>query len=101
VGFAGIARGGTMARMIRDNHVPSETVIPGFRDMEKKDVKAVARLLRAYLLRMDMTPLLKNKEIEHLLIGGRGKVIGNERVGQVVWTYVVEVKISSFFRLSF
>lgn len=80
-----------MARLINDCRVPAETKLPGLREMEKRDVKAVARLLRAYLARMDMAPLLKNKEVEHALLGGRGKDVNGKRVGQVVSAYVVEV----------
>lgn len=71
-------------------------MVPGLREMEKRDLKQVSRLLRAYLARMDMAPLLSNKDIEHAMFAGRGKDVGGKREGQVTWAYVVEVR--SLFR---
>lgn len=81
-----------MARMIRQYKLPEETTIVGLREVEKRDLKQVGRLLRAYLARMDMAPLLSNKDIEHALFSGRGKDVGGKRVGQVTWSYVIEVR---------
>lgn len=79
-----------MARMLRKYSLPETTSIPGLREMEKRDLKQVGRLLRAYLARMDMAPLLSNKEVEHALVTGRGRDVDGKRVGQVTWAYVVE-----------
>jgi glycylpeptide N-tetradecanoyltransferase len=91
-GFSAIPRHLTMARMIRQYKLPEETTIVGLREVEKRDLKQVGRLLRAYLARMDMAPLLSNKDIEHALFSGRGKDVGGKRVGQVTWSYVIEVR---------
>lgn len=80
-----------MARMIRAFKLPEATTLPGLRELQKKDLKQVSGLLRAFLARMDLAPVLRNKDIEWALWGGRGKDVGGKRVGQVVWCYVVEV----------
>ncbi|KAI5479326.1 glycylpeptide N-tetradecanoyltransferase [Pseudohyphozyma bogoriensis] len=89
-GFTSIPRNSTMARMMRHYKVPETTTIPGLREIEKKDLKAVGRLLRAFLARMDLAPLLSNKDVEYALWNGRGKDVNGKRVEQVTWTYVVE-----------
>ena len=66
------------------------------REIEKKDLKAVGRLLRAFLARMDLAPLLSNKDVEYALWNGRGKDVNGKRVEQVTWTYVVEVRRHPF-----
>lgn len=80
-----------MARMTRYYKLAEEPVLPGLREMEKRDLKQVGRLLRAFLARMDMAPLMSNKDAEHFLYAGRGVDVGGKRVGQITWTYVVEV----------
>lgn len=85
-----------MARMIRLYKLPEQTVLPGVREAEKRDLKQIGRLLRAYLARMDMAPLVSNKEVEHALFAGRGKDVDGKRVGQVTWCYVVEVRFQFF-----
>ena len=87
-----------MPRLTRMYKVAEATVLPGIREMERKDLKAVGRLLRAFLARMDMAPLLSQKDVEHTLFAGSGKDVGGKRVGQVVWTYVVEVRNSHLTR---
>lgn len=91
VGFSSLPQGQTMARIVRKFKVAEQTTVPGLREMEKKDLKQVGRLLRAFLARMDMAPLLSGKDVEHTLFAGRGKTVEGKRVGQVTWTYVVEV----------
>ncbi|BGP13671.1 hypothetical protein JCM10213_002239 [Rhodosporidiobolus nylandii] len=91
LGFSAVPRNSTVARMATFYRVPGETTIPGLREMEKRDLKQASRLLRAYLARFDMAPLMSNKEVEHMLLAGRGKEgLDGKRTGQVVWTYVVE-----------
>ncbi|GAA5990097.1 hypothetical protein JCM11641_007066 [Rhodosporidiobolus odoratus] len=92
LGFSAVPRNYTVARMSAYYKVGNETITPGLREIERKDLKACARLLRAYLARFDMAPLLSNKEVEHALWAGRGRDVkgSKEREGQVVWTYVVE-----------
>lgn len=100
-GFSAIPRNSTMARMIRAFKLPEATTLPGLRELQKKDLKQVSGLLRAFLARMDLAPVLRNKDIEWALWGGRGKDVGGKRVGQVVWCYVVEdpstQRITDFF----
>lgn len=91
LGFSAVPRNSTIARMSTYYRVPTETTIPGLREIEKRDLKQASRLLRAYLARFDCAPMLSNKEVEHALWSGRGKDEGGKRKGQVVWTYVVEV----------
>ncbi|GJN88755.1 hypothetical protein Rhopal_001723-T1 [Rhodotorula paludigena] len=90
VGFSAVPRNSTVARMAAHYRVPTETSIPGLRELEKRDLKQASRLLRAYCARFDVAPLLSNKEIEHALWAGRGKDVGGKREGQVTWAYVVE-----------
>ncbi|KAK4048716.1 glycylpeptide N-tetradecanoyltransferase [Microbotryomycetes sp. JL221] len=89
-GFSAIPRNSSVARMINHYKLPDETKIAGLREIRKGDLKQAGRLLRAYLARFDMAPLLNNKDVEHALWAGRGKDVEGKRVGQVVWTYVVE-----------
>ncbi|GAA6004791.1 hypothetical protein JCM10207_001015 [Rhodosporidiobolus poonsookiae] len=90
VGFSAVPRNSTVARMSMHYKVPTETALPGLREIEKRDLKQASGLLRAYLARYDMAPLMSNKEVEHALFAGRGKDVDGKREGQVVWTYVVE-----------
>ncbi|KAK4053683.1 glycylpeptide N-tetradecanoyltransferase [Microbotryomycetes sp. JL201] len=89
-GFSAIPRNSSVARMISHYKLPDQVKIPGLREIRKGDLKQAGRLLRAYLARFDMAPLLTNKDVEHALWAGRGKEVDGKRVGQVVWTYVVE-----------
>lgn len=91
LGFSAVPRNSTVARMATYYRVGSDTAIPGLRELEKRDLKQASRLLRAYLARFDMAPMLSNKDVEHALLAGRGKDVNGKREGQVTWTYVVEV----------
>ncbi|BGO97503.1 Glycylpeptide N-tetradecanoyltransferase [Rhodotorula toruloides] len=90
LGFSAVPRNSTVARMATYYRVGGETAIPGLRELEKRDLKQASRLLRAYLARFDMAPMLSNKDVEHALLTGRGKDVNGKREGQVTWTYVVE-----------
>lgn len=90
LGFSAVPRNSTVARMSTYYRVPTETSIPGLRELEKRDLKQASRLLRAYMARFDMAPLLSNKDIEHALWTGRGKDVNGKRENQVTWAYVVE-----------
>ncbi|GAA5822610.1 hypothetical protein JCM11251_004315 [Rhodosporidiobolus azoricus] len=90
LGFSAVPRNSTVARMATYYRVPGETTIPGLREIEKRDLKQASRLIRAYLARFDMAPLMSNKEVEHQLFSGKGKDVDGKREGQVTWTYVVE-----------
>ncbi|BGP45991.1 glycylpeptide N-tetradecanoyltransferase [Rhodotorula kratochvilovae] len=90
LGFSAVPRNSTVARMVSQYRVPSETSIPGLRELEKRDLKQASRLLRAYSARFDVAPMLSNKDVEHALWNGRGKDVNGKREGQVTWSYVVE-----------
>jgi len=92
--------------MIRLFKVPVLTHLgSSLREMEEKDVPAVAALHTRYMQRFDMAPAMSLDEVRHQLLSGKG--IGEKdkensrREGQVVWTYVVEHpethKITDFF----
>jgi glycylpeptide N-tetradecanoyltransferase len=85
--------------MIRLNAVPNTLAIPGIREMEEKDVLAVAHLFTRFIKRFTMHPIFDVDEIKHQFSSGMGKGnIGDggpgRRQGQVTWTYVVEVSLS-------
>lgn len=97
LGFSAVPRNSTVARMSTYYRVPTETSLPGLRELEKRDLKQASRLLRAYMARFDMAPLLSNKDIEHALWTGRGKDVNGKRENQVTWAYVVEVSLYAHF----
>lgn len=96
LGFSAVPRNSTVARMSTFYRVATETALPGLRELEKRDLKQASRLVRAYMARFDMAPLLSNKDIEHALWTGRGKDVNGKREGQVTWAYVVEVRFSLY-----
>ena len=95
----------TLARMIKHYKVPSELRLfsKGLREMEDKDVEAVHELFGKYMGRFDMVPDMSVEEVRHQFISGRG--VGevdkdtNRRDKQVVWTYVVEVRLLRYLPL--
>jgi glycylpeptide N-tetradecanoyltransferase len=103
VKFTYVPRDMTIARMVRQAKVPSIPTLArsGLREMEEKDVSAVSELFRRYMERFDMIPLLDEEDIRHQFLSGRGtgerEASSGRRSGQVVWTYVVEVRPSTFF----
>ncbi|GAA5911604.1 glycylpeptide N-tetradecanoyltransferase NMT1 [Sporobolomyces salmoneus] len=103
LGFSAIPRNSTIARMSTYFRVPAEPQMEGLRELEKRDLKQVGRLLRNWMARFECAPVLSNREIEHALWSGRGRDVDGKRVGQVVWTYVIEDpsshRITDFFSL--
>jgi glycylpeptide N-tetradecanoyltransferase len=113
IGFSALPRSMTIARLVKQNAVPTTTSIPGFREMEERDVPQVAALLRRYLARFEVAQNFESDaEVAHWFLSGRGlkggeggAIAGGEagktegaewrRTGQVVWAYVVEVSRSS------
>ncbi|KAH8917460.1 N-myristoyl transferase [Atractiella rhizophila] len=91
-GFSKLPKDYSIARLTRNFILPPETKLAGLREMERKDVKQVAKLLRCYLARLDLAPIFSNKEVEHFTWGGRGagEIVEGRRTGQVTWAYVVE-----------
>jgi glycylpeptide N-tetradecanoyltransferase len=54
----------TMSRTIKLYQLPNETVTPGFRVMERRDVQAITRLLHGYFSQVIVAPHL----VEYLLV---------------------------------
>lgn len=116
IGFAAVPRSQTIARMVKNLAVPPNPTLPGFREMEKRDVSQVAALLRRYLARFEVAQKFESdEEVEHWFLsgrgveGGEGAIAGGEesgegagagkgwrRSGQVVWAYIVEVSFICF-----
>jgi len=94
VKFTYVARNSTLARMVRAHKVPSEPALKsqGLREMEDKDVEAVAGLVERYMKRFKMVPEFKVDEVRHNFLSGRGEgeLLNGRREGQVVWSYVAE-----------
>lgn len=74
-------------------------MLPGLREIEDRDAQQVGDLLRAYLARFDMSPVMSDEEVLHNFYSGKGTgpvdPVTGWRKGQVTWTYVVEVSIPS------
>ncbi|KNZ53268.1 glycylpeptide N-tetradecanoyltransferase, partial [Puccinia sorghi] len=91
-GFSPQPRGVSIARLKRMYDCPAQPQLPGFREIEAQDVDAVAVLLRRYMSRFDLLPVMSNEEVRHNFISGKGTgpVVNGRRNQQVTWTYVVE-----------
>ena len=96
-GFSGVPRSTTLARLVMKNKVDDMPAIPGLREIEQRDAKEVGELLRAYLARFDMSPVMSDEEIQHNFFSGKGTgevdPTTGWRQGQVTWSYVVEVSV--------
>ena len=96
VGFSPLPSNSTKARQITRFHLPSHTSTPNLRVANESDVPAINDLLKRYLDRFQMAPVLDNAEIEHWLIHDP-----KSTADQVIWTYVVEEpktkRITDFF----
>lgn len=106
VNFTYVPRNMTLARMMRVYKLPSTPHLGDrLREIEERDVSAVAALYTRYMQRYGMAPVMTEDGIRHQFLSGKG--IGEKRQdnlrreGQVVWTYVVEHpqthKITDFF----
>lgn len=93
-GFNFVPRDMTLARMIRQHKVLDAIVLDGVREMEERDVPEVMELYQRYMKRFDMSPVMTKEEIQHQFLSGcgTGESVGWSRQGQVVWSYVVEVR---------
>eukprot|EP00245_Coleochaete_scutata_P016660 TRINITY_DN7866_c0_g2_i1.p1 TRINITY_DN7866_c0_g2~~TRINITY_DN7866_c0_g2_i1.p1 ORF type:complete len:182 (-),score=36.24 TRINITY_DN7866_c0_g2_i1:328-873(-) len=58
----------TMSRTIKLFRLADETVTPGFRPMERRDVGPVTQLLTDYLSQFVLAPILSEDDIAHLLL---------------------------------
>lgn len=105
LGFSGVPRSTTLARLVVKNRVADTTTIPGLREIEDRDAQQVGDLLRAYLARFDLSPVMSDEEVLHNFYSGKGAgpvdPATGWRKGQVTWTYVVEDpdthRITDFF----
>lgn len=90
IGFSPLPPGSKPEWQIRKFALPERTTTQGLREMQKKDVPAVHKLMTRYGKRYDMAPEWVEEETAHWLLQPRGE--GEE---QAVWTYVVEVSATS------
>ncbi|KAL8522572.1 hypothetical protein ACS0TY_012648 [Phlomoides rotata] len=74
VGFSRLGARMTMSRTIKLYRLPDQTVTPGFRKMELRDVPAVTRLLRNYLNQFAVAPDFDEDDVEHWLLPKEGVV---------------------------
>lgn len=86
VGFSHLPPGSKPEWQIRKYALPEKTSTPGLREMQKKDVPAVHKLMTRYEARFDMGVEWTEEETAHWLLQPHG-----EDEEQAVWTYVVEV----------
>lgn len=86
VGFSHLPAGSKPEWQIRKYALPEKTSTPGLREMQKKDVPAVHKLMARYEARFDMGVEWTEEETAHWLLQPHG-----EDEEQAVWTYVVEV----------
>lgn len=99
--FCFVPRSMTLARMVRLNKLPPATALHGLREMEERDLVAVARLFTQYMGRFDMVPLYVVDEVRHQFLSGMGEgAVGSggpgRRQRQVTFAYVVEVQLSLY-----
>lgn len=89
----------TLARLKRLHKLPTATSLKGLREMQEKDIVAVADLFTRYMRRFEMVPIYTVEELRHQLLSGmgEGKMESGDvgrRTGQVTWSYVVEVIVN-------
>lgn len=98
VGFSALPMGESMATHLKKNKLPTEAdvAVQGvFREMQKKDISAVFKLLQAHLKKYKLQPVYTQQEVAHLLLPRKG----------VINTFVVEddskqvTDFVSFYRL--
>ena len=80
VGFSRLGPRMTMARTIKLYKVPEAPTVPRVREMEEKDVGAVAALLETYLKRFQLAPTFTEEDVRHWLVFQK----------DVISSYVVE-----------
>ncbi|KAK7732469.1 glycylpeptide N-tetradecanoyltransferase [Cytospora paraplurivora] len=85
IGFSPLPPNQKPEWQVRKYALPEKTTLRGLREMTKKDIPAVQKLMKRYEDRFDMSPEWDEEETAHWLLQPRGE--GDE---QVVWSYVVE-----------
>lgn len=100
-GFAALPPNSTKSRQMTRNYIPANTSVPGFRQMEKKDLPAVHDLLVRYLKRFLMAPEYSQKDVDHWLFDE-----SKDPSERTVFGYVVEdphshniTDFATFYRL--
>lgn len=88
VGFSPLPANSKPQYQVRKYALPDNTSTKGLRAMEDKDLDAVMSLYKKYMARYDMVPDFTREEAYHWFVP---KVEPSGE--QVVWTYVVEVKL--------
>ncbi|CAG8769503.1 9776_t:CDS:2, partial [Gigaspora rosea] len=79
--FSRLPHNTTMSRLVKKFKLPSETLTPGIRPMQEKDVTAVRILLNEYMNKFNFVAVFKNDEdVRHWILTKEN----------VVWSYVVE-----------
>nr|GFA16453.1 glycylpeptide N-tetradecanoyltransferase 1-like [Tanacetum cinerariifolium] len=63
-----------MSRTLKLYKLPDSTVTLGFRKMELRDVPAVTRLVRTYLMQFVVAPDLDERDVEHWILPKEGVV---------------------------
>lgn len=80
VGFSRLAPRMTMTQTIKMSKLPESPLTPGFREMHKKDIPQVTKLLETYLKQFDLTVKMNQTEMEHWILPRAG----------VMSSYVIE-----------
>ncbi|XP_026574039.1 glycylpeptide N-tetradecanoyltransferase 1 isoform X1 [Pseudonaja textilis] len=65
VKFSHLSRNMTMQRTMKLYRLPETTKTPGLRQMERKDIPAVHKLLAEYLKQFHLSPMMTEEEVEH------------------------------------
>lgn len=87
VGFSRLPPGVSQQRQKTRFYLPPDTLLKGFRPMERKDLIPVGELLAKYLERMAIAQVFNAEEIDHWLLHEEGQ---KNEADRVVWAYVVE-----------
>ncbi|CAG8567601.1 12986_t:CDS:2 [Cetraspora pellucida] len=90
--FSRLPQNTTMSRLIKKFKLPSETMTPGIRPMQEKDVTSVRILLNEYMSKFNFVAVFETDEdVKHWILTKES----------VVWSYVVEnpltKKVTDFF----
>lgn len=91
VGFSSLPSGSKPQYQVHKYDLPSHTSTKGWRQMQLKDVDAVHGLLSRFLERYDIAPVYTHEEIRHWFVPEM-----SEGDDQVVWAYVVEVRVTHY-----
>ena len=97
VKFTSVPRNSTVARMMRIHKVADtpQLTSAGLREVEERDIPGLLQLYSKFMQRYDMVPVMSLDEAKNTFLSGKGKgeIVDGRREEQVLWTYVVEVRI--------